>query len=285
MPLPAGVTGHPAMVFTTTSLAEIMTKCFEGYVVTQVMTAEMFDSRFRRENLDLQLSRVLMEGERPIGIVLVARRGWTARIAAMGIHPDFRGRRLGWHALKEVIDDLRRIGDRRLVLEVIDSNEPALRLYKSLGFKVRRRLAGYKRPAGVEDASATAKLIETDPLMVARMVAGEGVADLPWIMAAETLAAAAAPARGLYLSDLAAAIVEPVPQPDSLALRTLVVPRHARGRGVGRRMIQAIAAAYPGKALVVSANFPADLFPGFFASTGFEKTPIGQFEMELDITS
>src|SRR3712207_3956452 len=102
----------------------------------------MFNARFRRESLDLRASRVLMEGERPIALILVARRGWTARIAAMGIVPSHRARGLGRHALGEVIDDLRRLGDRHLLLEVIDTNEPAVRLYRSLGFETRRRLIG-----------------------------------------------------------------------------------------------------------------------------------------------
>ncbi|NBJ09322.1 GNAT family N-acetyltransferase [Microvirga arsenatis] len=283
MPLPAGVASRPALAFTISALAEIMTACFEGYVVPQTVNGEMFNARFRRESLDLRASRVLMEGERPVALILVARRGWTARIAAMGIVPSHRARGLGRSALGEVIDDLRGLGDRRLVLEVIDSNEPAIRLYSSLGFRTRRRLIGYRRPAGPEASPPMADLVEVDPLIVARRVAEEGPPDLPWIMAPETLAAGAAPARGLSLAGEAFAIVEPVPQPSGLALRTLVVSRNARGRGLGEAMIRALAAAHPGQDLLISANFPEDLVPGFMVRMGFDRTPIGQFEMELDL--
>ncbi|MBO1907515.1 GNAT family N-acetyltransferase [Microvirga sp. 3-52] len=283
MPLPAGVTSHPALTFTTNALAETMTAAFEGYVVPQSVTAETFNARFRREHLDLSASRVLTEGERPIAIVLVARRGWTARIAAMGIIPEYRGRGLGALALGEVLADLRQTGDRRLVLEVIDTNEPAVRLYHHLGFRKRRRLVGYRRSAGADVALAALDLVDVDPLMVARRVAGDGVSDLPWIMAPETLAAAAAPARGIALAGEAFAIVEPAPQPQDLVLRTLVVAQHARDRGLGRRMITALAAAYPGQDLVLSANTPEDLVPGFLTRMGFERTPISQFEMLIDL--
>jgi GNAT superfamily N-acetyltransferase len=281
MPLPAGVASHPALAFTTTALAEIMTACFEGYVVPQAINAEMFNARFRRETLDLRASRVFMEGERPVALVLVARRGWTARIAAMGIVPSQRAQVFGRAALGEVIDDLRGLGDRRLRLEVIDTNEPAIRLYRSLGFESRRRLIGYRRPADVGTPSAVADLIEVDPLSIARRAAEEGAADLPWFVAPETLAAAAAPARGLSLEGKAFAIVEPAPQPASLALRTLFVNRDARGRGCGRAMISALAAAHPGQDLLISANFPEELAPGFMLSMGFERTPISRFEMDL----
>ncbi|MFC4172518.1 GNAT family N-acetyltransferase [Microvirga sp. GCM10011540] len=149
MPLPAGVASHPALAFTTTTLAEIMTAYFEGYVIPQAISGEMFNARFRRESLDLRASRVLVESDRPVALIVVARRGWTARIAAMGIIPSHRARGLGRAALSEVINDLRRLGDRRLILEVIDTNEAAIRLYSSLGFETRRRLIGYRRPADV----------------------------------------------------------------------------------------------------------------------------------------
>jgi hypothetical protein len=58
-----------------------------------------------REHLNLAASPVLTEDEHPIAIILVARRGWTARIAAIGIAAEYlrtvvvarhaRGRRLG----------------------------------------------------------------------------------------------------------------------------------------------------------------------------------------------
>lgn len=77
----------PAIAFTTTILAEITTAAFEGYIVPLSFTAESFDARFRREDLDRVGSPVFIVDGSPVAIVLVARRGWTARIAAMGVLP------------------------------------------------------------------------------------------------------------------------------------------------------------------------------------------------------
>jgi len=285
MPLPAGVASHPALAFTTSALAEIMTACFEGYVIPQAINGEMFNARFRRETLDLRASRVFTDGERPVALILVARRGWTARIAAMGIVSSHRARGLGRFALGKVIEDLRKLGDRRLLLEVIDTNEPAVRLYRSLGFESRRRLVGYRRAAAAGLSAAVADLVEVDPLSIARKLAEEGPDDLPWFLTPETLAATAAPARGLSLAGTAFAIVEPAPQPGSLALRTLFVNRDARGRGLGRAMISAVAAAHPQQDLLITANAPEDLTPGFMTRMGFERTPISQFEMVRDLAA
>jgi ribosomal protein S18 acetylase RimI-like enzyme len=279
----AGVTSRPALAFSTTALAEITTASFEGCLVPLGVTAETFDARFRRENLDRAASRVLMDGDRPVAIALVARRGWTARVAAMGVVRADRGRGLGAHVLQEVVADLRRSAVRRLLLEVISTNQLAVRLYRRLGFRVRRTLVGYRRPAQ-SDRPWPADLAEADPAHVARRVAVHGEADLPWTMAAETMAAAVQPARGYALADEAFALVEPA-RTGGVVLRTLVVTRQARGRGCGRRMFEALAGGHPGQDLLVAADTPEDLVSGFLARTGFERTAIAQFEMELDLTS
>ncbi|WP_406855246.1 GNAT family N-acetyltransferase [Alsobacter sp. KACC 23698] len=137
-----GPTSRPALAYSTAALAEITTAAFEGYVVPLGFSAESFDARFRRETLDRTASRVLLDGDRPVAVVLVARRGWTARVAAMGVVRERRGRGLGADVLQDVVADLRRSCVRRLLLEVITSNEPALRLYRRLGFRDHRTLVG-----------------------------------------------------------------------------------------------------------------------------------------------
>ena len=39
----------------------------------------------RKDGIDLAISRVLFTDDEPVGIALIARRGWTSRLAAMGI--------------------------------------------------------------------------------------------------------------------------------------------------------------------------------------------------------
>lgn len=48
-------------------------------------------------------------------------------------------------------------------------------------------------------------------------------------------------------------------------------------------MISALETAYPGQNLVLFAHAPEDLVPDFLACTGFERTPISQFEMAIDL--
>lgn len=276
---PPTITSRPAVEFPSSALAEIMTAGFQGYVVPQAFNAQTFDSRFRRESLDMIASRVIEDCGRPVGLILVARRGWTARIAALAIAPSHRNRGLGRIAMTEAIAHLTNLGDRRLALEVIETNEPALRLYEGLGFVRQRRLVGYRRLCLERTREGLPDLVEHDPQFIARRIADEGMIDLPWQLSPETLACMAAPARGLALNGCAFAIVEPVGQSECVALRTLYVNRGMRRRGFGNALIEAVAAAYPNCDLVVSACLPEKLASAFFTHAGFSRTDISQWEM------
>ena len=50
---------------------------------------------------------------------------------------------LGRRAMREAIQDTESRGDRAIVLEVFEQNEPAFDLYA--GFETRRGLVGYRR--------------------------------------------------------------------------------------------------------------------------------------------
>jgi ribosomal protein S18 acetylase RimI-like enzyme len=93
--------------------------------------------------VDLELSRVILHAARPVGVALLARRGWTSRLAAMSILPDARGRGIGAVCVRQLLDEAKTRGDQSMTLEVIEQNEPAVRLYEKCGFAKMRRLLGF----------------------------------------------------------------------------------------------------------------------------------------------
>ena len=74
--------------------------------------------------------------------------GWT-EISAVCTHPDARREGLGAALTQRMAQEIRRKGDEAF-LHVIVANENALRLYRALGFEVRRRVeavvAQWERP-------------------------------------------------------------------------------------------------------------------------------------------
>ena len=67
----------------------------------------------------------------------------TAYVALTGVSIHHRRKGAGKGMLLAAADHFRQIGARRFLLEVIDTNEKAYNLYKSLGFRFTRKLDNY----------------------------------------------------------------------------------------------------------------------------------------------
>jgi ribosomal protein S18 acetylase RimI-like enzyme len=281
------ISSRPVAEHTAAEVAAVMTRSFEGYLVSIKMTAQAYERRFRGEDLDPFASRVYyaVGTDAPVGLVLVARRGWTSRIAAMGLAPEARGQGLGRRLLSEAVEEAKARGDRAVLLEVIEQNTPAVHLYTSFGFQTVRRLFGYRKQRREETApppEARDVLSEIDPLDFSRIAAREGDIGLPWMLAAETLSAASHPARAVHLDGRAFALISD-PGAEMIALSALVVPRADRRQGLGSRLVRALEATFPGKTWAVSAIVPEDLAPDFFPKLGWERQKLNQFEMRLEL--
>jgi ribosomal-protein-alanine N-acetyltransferase len=76
-------------------------------------------------------------------LVFTAKNSGWARLYAIGVDPFYRRRGVGRALLAEAIDYARRIGKRRIFLEVRADNLPAIRLYEKFGFCTIARLKAY----------------------------------------------------------------------------------------------------------------------------------------------
>ena len=270
---------HRALEFTAAQLAEAMNVCFEGYVMTFTLDAPSFERRFRPEGLDTASSVLLKKGDDFAAICLIARQGWTSRVAAMAIAPDFRRQGVGQHLMTKVIDEARDRGDHRLVLEGIEQNPPAIALYESVGMVKTRRLVGYKR--GPSQGRAIA-LDVIDPSHLIRLQAAECRSDLPWDFKPETLTLKVGFLKGFALDDSAFALISDPPG-ERIILWTLFTREDVRRSGLGRKLVEGIAALYPERTIVTPVALPDDHAPEFLKALGFEEVSISQFEMAIDL--
>src|ERR1041384_2123637 len=142
----------PASDDSIPDLVEILNRGFENYFVSIAFNVNTFLNMVRKDGTDLTSSRVLLTDDKTAGIALIARRGWTSRLAAMGIAKEVRGMGAGSWLMEKLINEACARGDREMVLEVIEQNEPAVRLYAKHGFEIVRRLVSYIRKDAIEDA-------------------------------------------------------------------------------------------------------------------------------------
>src|SRR5512138_1986922 len=123
----------PASNYPLPDLVKILNRSFEAYFVPIQFDTVAFLGMLRRDGIDLTASRVLQADGQPCGIALIARRGWVSRLAAMGIAREIRGKGAGTWFMEELICEARRRGELEMVLEVIEQNEPAVKLYQKSG--------------------------------------------------------------------------------------------------------------------------------------------------------
>lgn len=275
---------RPAHTLTLDRLAALFNEAFAGYIGGNVSFAAATLARLiSRDNVDLELSRVFYRDDQPVGFGYVARQGWTSRLAAFGIVPSAAGAGVGKAAMTAMVQQARERGDRQYVLEVIEQNERAVRLYKSVGFEIVRRLVGYaaENPNGEAAEALANALRQIDIYKAARVVVRHGTADLPWQVAGATLMRLTPP-DAAYELDGAYAVIS---SPDAavIALRALIVPPELRRQGRASRLLRALFAAYPQKKWVVSATCPEEVGGELLASLGFERQALSQWQMRLEL--
>jgi ribosomal protein S18 acetylase RimI-like enzyme len=264
-----------ADTFAVDELVATLNRCFEGYLFPVRFDRQNVFKMVRVDGADLSASVVIQYEGKIAGVALIARRGWNCRLASMSIDPNFRGKRIGTMLTEFLIGAARERGDRHCVLEVIEQNEPALRLYQSAGFVPVRRLLGYSTEAieGKEDAA----LEEVDPVDVGVAVSRWGVDDPPWQISPHTLTALGPPHRAFRLGPAAATISNPAAE--SITLCALVVDSSARRQGQATWLLRALSARFPGKKWKAPILVPEEIPETFFTRLNFRKERLTQLQM------
>jgi ribosomal protein S18 acetylase RimI-like enzyme len=266
----------PASNYPLPNLVKFLNQGFENYLVPIQFDLAMFLNMLRKDGIDLTVSRVLITEDQSCGIALIARRGWTSRLAAMGIAKERRGKGAGSWFMEQLIDEACQRGEREMSLEVIEQNEPAVKLYQRSGFQSVRRLIGLIRKDAAEQEQEP--LQEIDLREMGRLILQHGLSDLPWQLSGESIVQMNPPARAFRKGPAYIAISNP--EAEHVVIWSLLVEEEARGHGLGTQMLRNIIANYRGKSWHVPAIFPAE-FENVFVAAGFEKENLSQWQMRL----
>ena len=94
---------------------------------------------------------VALDGEQVVGYIGSQSSADETDVMNVAVHPDYRRRGIAESLIEVLIRELKNRGSHALMLEVRDSNEPAIALYEKLGFaEIGRRKNYYRNPR--EDA-------------------------------------------------------------------------------------------------------------------------------------
>jgi ribosomal protein S18 acetylase RimI-like enzyme len=155
----------PADTFDFSELAALFSAGYEGYYVPVHVDAATLEFMVGAWDIDLSRSCVALSGDEPVGMVMLGVRGGHGWIGGLGVAPAARRRGVGRALMEAVL--ARAPAD--VSLEVIEQNEPAIRLYDELGFARQRILEVWSLAA--ETPAVEARTAEPRPL---------GQAGLPW---------------------------------------------------------------------------------------------------------
>jgi ribosomal protein S18 acetylase RimI-like enzyme len=146
----------PADALDRRELAELFTAGYEGYFVPLRVDEAMLDFMVAAWDIDLARSRVARRDEEPVGVALLALRDDDAWIGGLGVVPAARRTGLGRRLMEAVLAE----APGPVRLEVIEQNDPAIRLYEKLGFERTRLLEVWSLTA--EPPPSPARAAEAD---------------------------------------------------------------------------------------------------------------------------
>jgi len=260
-------------------LSDILTRGFSDYFVPIQFSEAMLFQMVRLHSVELESCGLVCVDGQAAGAALIARRGWNCRLAAMSIAPDFRRMGLGSFLLKELIQEAKKRGDRRMLLEVIEQNEPAVQLYYGMGFQKKRRLVGYSLVDEGTEVAVSA-LADVDLHELARKVVDGAIEELPWQASGETLAQMTPPLRAFEHNSAYLACSDP--GKEAVVIRSLLTLASERGKGRARALFEMLRAVYPGRKWKVPAICPEEI-GGFFEKMGFAEESISQLQMSKSL--
>jgi ribosomal protein S18 acetylase RimI-like enzyme len=268
-------------------------EAFSDYAVDMsYMTEERIRVRTVKNNVDFDLSVGAFDGERMVGFTLIGVGDWRGERAAFdagtGIVASHRGQGLAREMFDHAIPALRARGVTLFLLEVIQSNEAAIRAYRKAGFEITRELACFELEAGSLAPSPPARqATPIRPVDRAAIAALEEEAD--WQPSWEN----GFPAIRRIPDDLllfgaheeGSCIGAIAYTPQFNWILTLLVRRSHRRRGIGWALVRHLAAHLPAGVSTVNllnVDRSDQGMLAFLARLGFRHT-IGQYEMACRI--
>ena len=146
----------PADHFSLETLAEAYNQTRIDYIVPMPMNVDRLRQYAAVYDVNMASSCAAMIGDTIAGIGMLGVRGDLGWITRLGVLPSGRRMGTGRAIMEHLLAEARRHGCREVWLEVIQGNNPAHTLFKSLGFEETDELVVARRPPSYDPPPATA---------------------------------------------------------------------------------------------------------------------------------
>ena len=256
-------------------LSELMTHCFEDYVIPIQFTPQLAAFLLRVEAVDLLNTVVAFEGETVAGILMVTRREKLMRVGAMAVAKAYRGRGFGHEMMALALAAAKERGETHAVLEAIESNTRAIAFYEDFGFRKRFRLISAEYPLDLDGPSGPLEEASLAQLAVRLLSRGDGA--WSWDMSPGSTMQFALPIVGYQHEGMMVA-VQPAGA-NNLLCRAMALSGDDDVMKLSR-LLRGLAHLHPRKCFKIPPYFPEPEFREVLLGAGFTLGSLTQVQME-----
>ena len=260
--------------------ANIFSRAFTGYVGGSFEMDAAGLARFiLHQGADLTYSYFVRTTAGLAGFAYINRTGNISRVAGMGVVPDARRGGVARRLLAHLLEEARTRGDQAMMLEVIEQNPAAHRLYSQQGFRETGHLLSWRRKVNTPTSESVEPLEEISLTRATQIPSTLEYPDLPWPVTRHAIAKSAAKhafRRGQAL------LVMGDPELSPVRVHALSCSDRMDWEAL-RETLSAVLQRYPGREFFTPAVFPEQFGQEVFQPLGFAREPLSQFLMRYDL--
>lgn len=260
--------------------AKIFSRAFAGYVGGSFDMDAAGLARFvSLQGADLCYSRFARTSEGLAGLAYINRTANVSRIGAMAVVPEARRSGVARRLLNYLLEEAQARGDQAMMLEVIEQNPAAHRLFAQEGFRETGRLPGWRRKADTPASESRRRLEEVSLIRATQIPSALEYPDLPWPISRHAIAKSAAKCA-FQSGDALIVVGDPEVSPIRVhALSCSDVMDWAALRETFSALLQ----RYPDREFFTPPVFPEQFGQEVFQPLGFVQEPLSQFLMRYDL--
>lgn len=271
-----------------TSIAEL-TNCFNtsfaNYMVALQLNAGQLQQKFKNDNIRPEFSAGAFEDNKLIGFIFIGiglQNGVKlAYNGGTGVLPGYRGHGLTKRMYDFLLPKLKNEGVETCILEVIDSNIPAIKTYERIGFRKVRNLICFKGipeitehiPEGIwfsEDFSNIKNLKEYFDF------------EPSWQNTQAAVRRSRSGLKSLIIQKNKEPLAFIIFNPDNGRISQFGVHKNHRGKGYGRILFKEVSQYLQRPLTLINIDLQSTASIDFLSRIGLEPF-LTQFEMKMDL--
>lgn len=155
-------------------LCQVFNEAFSDYVIPMQMTVALLQQKMTGESIQLDYSAGAFQGDSLCGFILHGRDAHTPEVlynGGTGVVPTARGRHLIQELYEHFIPAYQESGVKEILLEVIATNQKAIKTYEHAGFERQRNFVCFKGEIPLKKTATTSILIQKSNLPEAAALA------------------------------------------------------------------------------------------------------------------